>query len=103
MYPNLLCFRLFHIGLKYIKKVSFYNIYMIILITVHNPQCLIITQNVAFEFWHFSSIFVLLKLTCLVTLFDHKLQVIKNSTKLPIFDKLLFIKNVNVARFARIV
>ena len=40
------------------------------------PHCLKITQNVAFEFlvfWHFPPIFVLLKLTCLVTLFDHKL------------------------------
>mgnify|MGYP006975815893 CR=1 FL=1 len=43
---------------------------------------LCITQNVAFEFltfWHFPPIFVLLKLTCLVTLFDRKLQVFKNS------------------------
>ena len=34
------------------------------------------TQNIAFEFfpfWHFSPISVLLKLTCLVTLFDRKL------------------------------
>ena len=39
-------------------------------------HCLKITQNVAFEFltfWHFPPIFVLLKLTCLVTLFDRKL------------------------------
>ena len=36
-------------------------------------QCLKITQNVAFEFCHFSPIFDLLKLTCLVTLFDRKL------------------------------
>ena len=35
-----------------------------------------------FQFWHFSSIFVLLKLTCLVTLFDRKLQLFKNSLKL---------------------
>ena len=35
-------------------------------------QCLKITQNVAFE-WHFPSILDLLKLTCLVTLFDRKL------------------------------
>ena len=34
-----------------------------------------------FEFWHFPPIFVLLKLTCLVTLFDRKLQVFKNSPK----------------------
>ena len=43
-------------------------------------QCLKITQNVAFEFnefWHFPPIFVMLKLTCLVTLFDRKLQFLK--------------------------
>ena len=35
-----------------------------------------ITQNVAFEFWHFPPIFVLLKLTCLVTLFNRKLLIL---------------------------
>ena len=45
-----------------------------------SAHCLKITQNVAFEFWHFPPIFVLLKLTCLVTLFDRKLQIFK---KLP--------------------
>ena len=48
---------------------------------IHDPplrrqvqaQCLKMTQNVAFEFWHFPPIFDLLKLTCLVTLFDRKL------------------------------
>ena len=70
-------------------------------------QCLKITQNVAFElfqFWHFPPIFVLLKLTCLVTLFDRKLQVFKNSPKLTvfgIFNELLSTQDVNVARFAR--
>ena len=34
-----------------------------------------------YEFWHFSLIFIQLKLTCLVTLFDRKLQVFKNSSK----------------------
>ena len=29
-------------------------------------------QNIALEIWQFPPIFVLLKLTCLVTLFDHK-------------------------------
>ena len=48
-------------------------------------HCLKIAQNVAFEFWHFPPIFVLLKLTCLVTLFDQKLQVCKNSPKWTIF------------------
>ena len=40
---------------------------------VHNvrkyPKCL----SLIFQFWHFPSIFVLLKVTCLVTLFDYKL------------------------------
>ena len=57
-----------------------------------------------FEFWHFPPIFVLLKLTCLVTLFDRKLQVFKNSPKwtiFGIFNELLSTQNVNVARFAR--
>ena len=39
-----------------------------------------------FEFWHFQPIFVLLNVTCLVTLFDHNLQVFTNSPKLTIFD-----------------
>ena len=68
------------------------------------PQCMKITLNVAFEFWHFSPIFVLLKLTCLVTLFDRKLQVFKNSQNWTIFgilNLLLSIRNVSVARFAR--
>ena len=38
-----------------------------------------------FEFWHFSPIFVLLKLTCLVTLFNRKLQIFKNSPKWTLF------------------
>ena len=44
----------------------------------HNhPKCRIWV----FQFWHFQSIFVLLKFTCLVTLFDRKLQIFKNSPK----------------------
>ena len=49
------------------------------------PHCLKITQNAAFEFWHYPPIFVLLKVTCLVTLFERKLQVFKNSPKFTIF------------------
>ena len=67
------------------------------------PHCLKITQTVAFEFCHFPLIFVLLKLTCLVTLFDRKLQVFKNSPKWTIFflfSQLWSTHNVNVARFA---
>ena len=48
-------------------------------------QCFKITQNLAFEIWHFPPIFGLLKLTCLVALFDRKLQVFKNSPKWTIF------------------
>ena len=45
------------------------------LFTISTPaKCLKISQNVAFEFWQFPPIFVLLKLTCLVKLFDRKLQ-----------------------------
>ena len=51
---------------------------------INSPRshCLKITQNVTFEFlafWHFSPTFVLLKLTFLVSLFDRKFQVFKNS------------------------
>ena len=56
-----------------------------------------------FEVWPFPSIFVLLKLTCLVTLFDRKLQVFKNLPKWNIFDYFLSTQNVNLARFARTV
>ena len=48
-------------------------------------HCLKVTQNVAFEFWHFPPNFVLLKLTCLVTLFDSKLQVFKKLAKMDHF------------------
>ena len=49
------------------------------------------------NFWHFLPIFVLSKPTCLVTLFDRKLQVFKNSPKwtiLGISNKLLSTQNV---------
>ena len=38
-----------------------------------------------FQFLHFPLIFVLLQLTCLVTLFDRKLQIFKNLPKWTIF------------------
>ena len=66
----------------------------------NHPKC----RLWMFQFWHFPPIFVLLKLTCLVTLFDRKLQVFKNSPKwtiFGIFNQLLSTQNVNVARFAR--
>ena len=57
-----------------------------------------------FQFWHFSPFFVQLKLACLVTLFDRKLHIFKNSPKWTIsgiFNLLLSIQNVSIARFAR--
>ena len=48
-------------------------------------QCLKITQDVVFEFWHFPPIFILLKVTL----------------KVGIFDNFLSTQNVNIARFAR--
>ena len=42
-----------------------------------------------FEFWHFPPIFILLKVTSLVTLFDRKLQVFTNSPKWTIFSILM--------------
>ena len=52
------------------------------------------------EFKYFPPIFVQLKLTCLVTLFDRKLQFFKNSPTYTIFG-ILATQNVNGARFAR--
>ena len=37
------------------------------------------------QFWHFPPIFVLFKVTCLVTLFGQKLRVFKNSPKMDHF------------------
>ena len=50
-----------------------------------------------FEFWHFSSFFAQLELTCLVALFCCKFQVFGNLPKLiilSIFNELLSTKNV---------
>ena len=62
-------------------------------------------SHLNFEFWHFPSIFDLLKLTCLVTLFDRKLHVFKKLAKMDhffaFFNEHLSTQNVNVARFAR--
>ena len=54
--------------------------------------------------WYFLSNFAQLKVSCLVTLFDRKIQVFKNSPKLNnfgIFNELLSTQIVNAARFAR--
>ena len=51
-----------------------------------------------------TNFFVLLELTCLVTLFNQKFQVFKKSPSSPIFGifiELLSTQNVKVARFAR--
>ena len=71
------------------------------------PQCLKTTQNVAFlilHFWHFLPIFVTLKMTCLVTLIDHKLLVFQKVAKLTIFGIFNWfcpLRIVNLACFAR--
>ena len=80
------------------RKTHFSGIIWHVLSPQMPANCLI------FDFWHFPPIVVLLKVTCLVTLFDRKLQIFKNSPKwtiFGIFNLLLPIKNVNVARFAR--
>ena len=65
-----------HATFRYHLRHWFFTIFCGIIYTTSCKntcvQCLKITENVAFEFWHFPPIFVLLKLTCLVTLFDSK-------------------------------
>ena len=54
------------------------------------------------EFWQFRLIFVLLKVTCLVTLFDCKIHFLQKLAKLTWhFNQLFSTQNVNIARFAR--
>ena len=56
------------------------------------------------DIWIFQPIFVSLRVTCLVPLFDNKLQVFKHSSKwiiFGIFNELLSTQNLNLARFAR--
>ena len=48
-------------------------------------HCLKTTQNIAFDFSNFPPFFVLLKVTCLVTLFGRKLQVFKKLVKMGYF------------------
>ena len=43
------------------------------------------STTIIFEFWHFSSIFVQLKVICLVTQFESKFQVFKKSPKIDYF------------------
>ena len=58
-------------------------------------------SHLRFSILIFSTIFVQLRLTCLETLFDCRLQVFKNSPKFWHFFYLLATQIVNVARFAR--
>ena len=70
------------------RSQSFLSFCLMLGYSEHQPHSLKITQNVAFEFselWHFSTFYNLLKLTCLVTLLDSKLQLFKNSPKWTIF------------------
>ena len=58
-------------------------------IVLHFPHCAKNYQKCSiliFNFWYFPRIFVLLKMTCLVTLFDWKLQVFKNSPSCQFFS-----------------
>ena len=50
---------------------------------VHSVWKSLKMSHMIFPIWHFSPIFVLWKVTCLVTLFDRKLQVFKNSPNWP--------------------
>ena len=91
--------QILHSVWKSLKKVSFTKT-----LPIFEPKMTQKCRNSILLFWHFPSIFVSLKLTCLVTLFDSKLQVFKNSPNWPffgIFNELLSTQNVNAARFAR--
>ena len=76
--------------LRTLLDMDFWNCILIDVIHIERSE-LTLFENYSkcriliFEFWHFPPIFVLLKLTCLVTLFDRKLQVFKNSPKWTIF------------------
>ena len=88
-------------GLKDVLDFGIFCQFLSFLVTLFDRKCHIL---IFFRFWHFTSIFVRLKLTYLVTLFDRKLQVFKKSPKWTIFgnfNELLATQNVNVARFAR--
>ena len=70
--------------LKMSQKSHFYNFSgfkIKITLLKNHPKCL----TGIYQFWPFLPMYVLLKLTCLVTLFDRKLQFFKISSKLTIF------------------
>ena len=103
------------IGSKSGKAASFFFVNVIILSFVSKsitfpPHSCIVFENHSkcliwvFQFRHFPLIFVLLRMTCLLTLFDRKLQIFRifnKSTFLGIFNDLLSTQNANVIRFAR--
>ena len=66
----------------YLKNWHFLVIFWLCTVFKNHSKCRIWI----FKFWHFPPIFVLLKLTCLVALFDRKLQIFENSSKLTIFS-----------------
>ena len=79
-----------------------FNRYFRILSTVfeNHPKCRIWIS----QFWNFPPIFELLKLTCLVTLLDRKLQFLKYRQNWPFLTFLMNFfptANLNVARSAR--
>ena len=56
----------------------------------HNPICTVFENPQkcriwVFQIWHFPPFFILLKVTCLVTLFDRKLQVFQKIAKINHF------------------
>ena len=71
---------------------------------IHSVWTLLKMSHWIFQGWHFHGFFSLLKLTCLVTLFNRKLQMFQKLAKLGIFgifNKLLSTQYENIARFAR--
>ena len=96
-------------GIQLCNRTNTFQIHAHYMYFGHLPdECTLFENYSNCRIWilAFSTNFVLLKLNCLVILYDRKLQVFKNSPKwtfFGIFNKLLSTQNVNVARFARIV
>ena len=65
---------------NYLQSSSAFHLHLCTLFEI-NLKCRIWIW--IFKFWHFPTIFVVLKVTCLVTLLFRKLQVFKNSQKCP--------------------
>ena len=70
----------------------------------HSACKLLKMSHLNFSIWHFPPIFFLIKVTCLVTLFDRSFRFSKSSPKCTIFgisNWLFSTQNINSARFAR--